>query len=76
MTNIAEKLDIDLESLSTSDKAALAHYLIEKLDGESDKDVEEAWRKEAEKRYKAYINGKLSAISGKDVMLRARERLE
>lgn len=76
MTNIAEKLNIDLESLSTSDKATLAHYLIEELDVETDQDVEEAWRREAEERYQAYLNGKLSAICGNDVMMRARERFE
>ncbi len=76
MSNIAEKLEIDLESLSSKDKAALAHYLIEELDGETDKDVEEVWRKEAESRYQAYKNGELAAVSGNDVMLRARERLK
>ena len=76
MLNITTKLDIDLESLSSKDKAALAHYLIEELDGEADKNVEKTWRKEIESRYQAYKNGNLSAASGNEVMLRARQRLK
>lgn len=39
--DIVEKLEIKLESLRSKDKAALAHYLIEKLDGKEDTNVEE-----------------------------------
>ena len=76
MSNIVEKLEIDIDGLSSKDKAALAHYLIEELDGNMDENVEEIWRKEAELRYQSYKTGKLAAISGKDVMLRARERIK
>ncbi len=76
MSKISEKFDIDLESLSSRDKAALAHYLIEELDGKADKDVEEIWRKEAESRYQAYKNNELSSVSGNEAMLKARDSLK
>ena len=76
MSKISEKFDIDLESLSSRDKAALAHYLIEELDGKADKDVEEIWRKEAESRYQAYKNNELSSVSGNEAMLKVRDSLK
>ncbi len=76
MGKIFQKLETEIQGLSSKEKAALAHYLIEELDGEEDKDVEEIWRKEAESRYQAFIEGNLEAIPGKQVMLKARERLK
>jgi hypothetical protein len=76
MTSVVEKLEIDLRSLSSKDKAALAHYLIEGLDGQKDEGVEEIWRKEAESRYLKYKVGDLVSVSGSKALLRARDRLK
>ena len=76
MSKIIEKLEVDLKLLSSRDKAALAHYLIEELDGEKDNDVEEVWRLESESRYMRYKKGELGSASGKEAMSRARNRLK
>ena len=76
MSKIIDKLEIDLKCLSSHDKASLAHFLIEELDGEMDDDVEEIWRLESESRYMSYKKGELKSASGAEVMLRARNRLK
>ena len=76
MSNIVEKLEFELQGLSSKEKAALAHSLIEELDGEEDAGVEEIWRKEVESRYQAFVNGSISAVPGKETMSRARDRLK
>lgn len=76
MTNLAKKLENEIQSLSSEEKAALAHFLIEELDGEEDCGVEEIWRKEAESRYQSFIEGTIGSVSGVEAMKRARKRLE
>ena len=39
MGSIVEKLESELQELNSKEKAALAHYLIEELDGRSDAGV-------------------------------------
>lgn len=75
MGNIAKKLDLDLSRLSPEEKAALAHDLIEELDGEADLSSEEIWREEAERRYRDFKLGQLSAELGSFVFERARKKL-
>jgi len=75
MGNIAEKLNIDLSRLSSEEKAALAHFLIEELDGDKDLDAEGIWRKEAEKRYKDYKSGHISSVSDLSAFEKARKKL-
>jgi len=75
MGNIAKKLDLDLSLLSPEEKAALAHDLIEELDGEADLNSEEIWREEAERRYREFKLGQLSTDAGSDVFERARNKL-
>ena len=56
------KVLVDIEkaafTLSDSERAMLAHHLIQTLDKDEDEDVEEIWLKEAEKRYEEYIKRK------------------
>ena len=61
--------------LPLQEKAALARVLIEELDNSVDADAEQMWIEEAQRRYDAYLKGQLQALSGDDVMKRARERL-
>ena len=76
MVNIAKKLESEIQKLNPKEKAALAHYLIEELDGGNDAGVEGAWRKEAESRYQAFTKRTVETISGKEAMRNARERLK
>lgn len=75
MGNIAEKLNIDLNQLSSEEKAELAHILIEELDNSEDTNLENIWLEEAERRYLNYKNGSISAESGTVVFERARNKL-
>jgi putative addiction module component len=62
--------------LPSSQKAELARILIEELDGSVDRDTEQLWLEEAQRRYDAYLKGEIEAIPGEVVMRRARERLK
>jgi putative addiction module component (TIGR02574 family) len=74
-TNL-KKLQKEIRALSSREKAALARTLIEDLDKTVDKDAEELWLKEAQRRYQKYKAGKVAAVSGEEAMLRARRRLK
>ena len=60
--------------LTTEEKAALVHLLIEELDSSADADVEQLWIEESRRRY-AYLKGELETVSGDEVMARAKNRL-
>jgi hypothetical protein len=62
--------------LPLKQKAALARLLIEELDASIDADAERLWVDEAQRRYDAYLKGKLEALPGDDVMARARNRIK
>lgn len=61
--------------LTTEEKAALVHLLIEELDSSADADVEQLWIEESRRRYDAYLKGELKAVSDDEVMARAKNRL-
>lgn len=48
---------------------------IEEVDEPVDADLEQLWIEEAQRRYDAYLKGKLKALEGDDVMKRARSRV-
>lgn len=60
--------------LPPHERARLAERLLASLD--HDTAVEEAWAAEVERRVQDYRSGKLSALSGDDVLAAARGRLE
>ena len=60
--------------LTTEEKAALVHLLIEELDSSADADVGQLWIDESRRRYDAYLKGELEAVSGDEVMARAKCR--
>lgn len=61
--------------LTTEEKAPLVHLLIEELDASADADVEQLWIAESRRRYDAHLKGELEAVSGDEVMARAKNRL-
>jgi hypothetical protein len=71
-----EELEKEARALSSKEKATLARILIDELDSSIDEDAEQLWIEEAQRRYQAFIEGKLEALSGEDVMRRARQRLK
>lgn len=60
--------------LPLHERARLAERLLASLD--QDAAVEEAWAAEVERRVQDYRSGKLSTLSGDDVLADARARLE
>lgn len=61
--------------LPVEDRAALAEHLIESLDALDDADNERLWVEEAERRYQAYKQGRLSARPAGDAVRDARARI-
>ena len=61
--------------LPVAERAVLAERLIESLDTLDDAESERLWVEEAERRYQAYKQGRLSARSAEDAILDARARI-
>ena len=57
MTALAEKLKPQLTALSSGDRAELARYLLETLDGPADPNAERAWETELVRRAKEVRSG-------------------
>ena len=70
-----EELEKQARKLSPKEKAALARILIEDMDTSVDTDAEQLWVEEAQRRYDAFVAGKLEAQPGSEVMDRTRRRL-
>src|SRR5205823_9637384 len=64
--------NLEYQQSFSGEKAALAHLLIKELHASPDADAERSWIEEAQRRYDAFVSGKLSAIPGDEVMTRAR----
>jgi len=76
MSTLFNEIEKQAKMLTPQEKAALARLLIDELDPATDHDVESLWIAEAARRYQAYLNNELQAISGDEVMSRARNRLK
>ena len=59
-------------SFSAKDRAALAEHLIASLDSLEDSENERLWLEEADRRYKEYKKGNVSARPAEDVLRDAR----
>jgi putative addiction module component (TIGR02574 family) len=58
--------------LAPKERAILAERLIKSLDSLEGSENEQLWLEEAERRYKGYRKGKISARSANDVLREAR----
>jgi putative addiction module component (TIGR02574 family) len=74
MATRLKELEKQARALSAREKAALARVLIEDLDPSTDPNTEQLWIEEAQRRYDAFVAGKLQAWPGEEVMRRARRR--
>ena len=61
--------------LPPHERENLAAMLIQSLDNENLTEVDEAWIREAERRYQDYIDGKTQGISGDTVFSEIRREL-
>jgi hypothetical protein len=75
MSALLDQVQKQAQFLTSQEKAALVHLLIEELDSSNDADVEQLWLEESQRRYAAYLRGELESASGDEVMARARSRL-
>ncbi len=71
-----DELETDALKLPATDRARLAHRLIESLEGAEERDVEGAWIEEAERRHAEYRNGLVTARDAEAVFRDAAFRLE
>ena len=62
--------------LPPSDRAALAEHLIASLDELSNEQNEQLWLDEAERRYREYKSGTISARPAEDVLRDARAAIK
>jgi len=76
MSALLEELTKKSRLLTAQEKATLARILIEGLDASADRNVEQLWVAESQRRYQAYIRGGIDAYPGDEVMTRVRKRLE
>jgi putative addiction module component (TIGR02574 family) len=74
MTEISEKLKIELSQLSNQERAELAYFLIHSLDEEVDGDVENAWDVELDQRMQTIQNGTASGQPASQVFTQLREK--
>ncbi len=74
MTEIAEKLKIELSQLSIQDRAELAYFLIHSLGESIDDNVEVAWDRELAKRLDEILSGKAIGESSHQVFSKLREK--
>jgi putative addiction module component (TIGR02574 family) len=73
-TKLAE-LKQQAAQLSEEERAELALSLIESLDGPADPELDEAWRREIERRLAQIDRGEVQPIPGDEVFARLRRRL-
>ena len=76
MSALLDELEKQSRLLTAQEKATLARILIEGLDQSQDRDVEQVWVAEAQRRYQAYLRGEIEAHDGDEVMTRTRNRLK
>jgi putative addiction module component (TIGR02574 family) len=76
MSTAVAEIEAKIRELSHDDKADLIRSLIAELDGPPDADVEGAWLKEAQRRHREIVEGKVQPIPGERVFENLRARLK
>ena len=71
MSNLLDKLENEVLSLPSQERAFLADRLLSSLDGDTLSDVDAAWITEAEQRYQKYKDGKRPGVDAKEVFAEA-----
>lgn len=74
MTEITEKLKIELSQLSIQDRVEIAYFLIHSLEESIDDDVEVAWDRELTGRLDEIMSGKAIGESSNQVFSKLREK--
>lgn len=76
MSSRFEDVKANAAQLSETERADLALFLIESLDGPQETGFDQAWRIEIEHRLAQIERGEVQLIPGDDVLERLRRRLD
>ncbi len=76
MSTVVAEIEAKIRALSLEDKTDLMRSLITELDGPADADVEIAWLKEAQRRHREIVEGKVQPVPGERVFANLRARLK
>ncbi len=76
MSTATAEIEAKIRALSPGEKADLIRSLIAELDGPADADVEAAWLKEAQRRHRESVEGKVRPVPGERVFANLRARLK
>jgi putative addiction module component (TIGR02574 family) len=76
MSKSVAELEREARRLPEQERALLAQHLIASIDPGEDVDAEAAWLEEAERRYQAYRQGKLTAKPADQVFREAKSQLK
>jgi putative addiction module component (TIGR02574 family) len=74
MTDVAIRLKDELLRLPETDRAALAHILLDSLDEQTDADAEAAWEAELNRRSEEIHSGKAEGRPASEVFEELRQR--
>ena len=76
MSTVIAEIEAKIRALSLEDKTDLIRSLIAELDGPADAGVEAAWLKEAQRRHREVVEGKVQPVPGERVFANLRARLK
>lgn len=74
MSETAEKLKLELSLLSPQERAEIAHFLIQSLDGEVDNEMKASWDMELTKRLEEINSGNAVGEPPSQVFSQLREK--
>ncbi len=76
MSELLKKIENEMLSLPSQERAFLADRLLSTLDEHSLSDIDSEWIAEAERRYDAYKKGKRGGIQAEKVFEKAEDLLK
>lgn len=65
MSGLFDELEKQARLLAPQEKASLARILIEELDPVADRDVEQLWIAESQRRYQASLKDEMESLPGR-----------
>jgi hypothetical protein len=75
MTADFKEIEESALNLDRRDKARLADELLQSIHGKIDRDIDQAWIQEVQKRKESLKSGKASLYPASEVLKEARERI-
>lgn len=76
MSDLAKKFLEEALLLPVGDRAELVEYLLQSLNSPTQKEIDDLWASEAERRIVEYDGGKIESFDGELVIKEIRERFK